>query len=169
MKVFAPDYYWSFSCIAGDCKHSCCKGWEIDIDDETTEYYKNLPGEFGERLRKNIDFGEECSCFRLGENERCPFLNEKGLCDIIINLGEDSLCQICADHPRFRNFFDSRVEIGLGLCCEAAAVLILERQEKTVLEVIEDDGFEEEISEDEKAFFSLRDAVFAVFLLLHIF
>ena len=29
-----------------------------------------------------------------------------------------------------------------------------------MLEVIEDDGFEEEISDDEKAFFSLRDAVF---------
>ena len=162
MKIVAPDYYRDFSCIAGNCKHSCCKGWEIDIDEETAEYYKNLPGNFGEKLRKNIDFGEACSCFRLSEDERCPFLNEHGLCDIIINLGEDSLCQICSDHPRFRNFFESRTEIGLGLCCEAAAMLILDKKEKTVLEVIDDDGNEEETGDDEKAFFALRDAVFAV-------
>lgn len=160
MKVFAPDYYFDFSCIAGDCRHSCCKGWEIEIDGETAEYYKNLSGEFGEKLRRNIEFGEACSSFVLGKNDCCPFLNEKGLCDIIINLGEDSLCQICSDHPRFRNYFESRVEIGLGLCCEAAAVLILDKKSKVELESIIDDKNEEEIWDDEKAFFALRNTVF---------
>lgn len=161
LKVFVPDYYLDFECIAEKCRHSCCKGWEIEIDDETAQYYKNIPGEFGEKLRRNIDFGEGCSNFILCENECCPFLNEKGLCDIIINLGEDSLCQICADHPRFRNYFEGRVEIGLGLCCEAAAVLILDKKTKVVLEAMIDDEDEKEIPDYEKAFFSLRDAVFA--------
>lgn len=160
MKIFAPDYYKKFKCIAGACKHSCCKGWEIDIDDETAEYYKSVPGKFGEKLRMNIDFGEACSSFVLGEKERCPFLNREGLCDIILNLGENSLCQICDDHPRFRNFFESRTEIGLGLCCEAAAMLILDKKTKTALEVIEDDAEETFETEEEKAFFALRNAVF---------
>ncbi len=162
MKVFAPDYYGDFKCIAENCRYSCCIGWEIDIDEETAGFYKNVPGEFGKRLAAGIEHGEEGASFRLCENERCPFLNEKGLCDIIINLGENALCQICDDHPRFRNFFESRTEIGLGLCCEAAAVLILDKKEKTVLEVIEDDGGEEYIPEDEEAFFALRNAVFDV-------
>ena len=35
MKIFAPDYYRDFKCSAGNCKHSCCIGWEIDIDEDT--------------------------------------------------------------------------------------------------------------------------------------
>ncbi|MBQ9151758.1 MAG: flagellin lysine-N-methylase, partial [Clostridia bacterium] len=56
-------------------------------------------------------------------------LNQNGLCDLITELGEDSLCHICDDHPRFRNVMNDRVELGLGLCCEAAARLILEQTE----------------------------------------
>ena len=81
MKIFAPDYYKDFRCIAGSCQHSCCIGWEIDIDRKTADFYKNVPGNFGKRLCENIDFHEEGGTFRLCENERCPFLNEKGLCD----------------------------------------------------------------------------------------
>ena len=54
MKIFAPDYYNKFKCIANRCKHSCCIGWEIDIDDETFEYYEDIDSDFGNRLRENI-------------------------------------------------------------------------------------------------------------------
>ena len=163
MKTFAPDYYKDFKCIAGDCKHSCCIGWEIDIDEDTAEYYSGIPGEMGKRLEKNINREGECACFILGENERCPFLNEKGLCDIIINMGEDSLCQICSDHPRFRNFLEGRTEIGLGLCCEAAAKLVLEKKTPMTLVEIDDDGEEEELFEEEKKILGLREKYFGIF------
>ena len=39
MKYYLPDYYEEFKCIAQKCKHSCCVGWEIDIDDDTLAYY----------------------------------------------------------------------------------------------------------------------------------
>lgn len=162
MKMFAPDYYGDFKCIAGDCRHSCCIGWEIDIDPDTAEYYKSLPGDFGKRLRENINFDDGFSSFRLRENERCPFLNEKGLCDIILGIGEGSLCQICADHPRFRNFFSDRIETGLGLCCEAAAKLILEKKDKTILTEIGDDGENDFLSDEEAEFFRLRGELFSV-------
>lgn len=162
MKTFATDYYGEFRCIAGNCRHSCCIGWEIDIDQDTADYYKNIVGEFGEKLRMNINFGEAVSSFCLRENDRCPFLNEKGLCEIILNLGERSLCQICDDHPRFRNFFSDRIEMGIGLCCEAAAKLILENKDKTELTEISSDGKNEEIPDAEKEFFALRQQVFDV-------
>ena len=38
MKIIVPDYYKDFKCLAGDCKHSCCIGWEVDIDADTLEY-----------------------------------------------------------------------------------------------------------------------------------
>ena len=36
MDVY-PNYYDKFKCIANRCKHSCCIGWEIDIDEDTME------------------------------------------------------------------------------------------------------------------------------------
>ena len=132
MKLMAPYYYPAFRCIADKCRHSCCIGWEIDIDPDTRERYRRIPGAFGARLNAAIDDGE-VSAFRLGADERCPMLNNNGLCDLITTLGEDALCQICADHPRFRNFFADRTEIGLGLCCEEAARLILSREEPMAL------------------------------------
>lgn len=162
MKLIAPDYYGGFKCIAAACRHSCCVGWEIDIDEETLAGYDAAEGSFGERLRASIERTDEGAHFRMDETERCPFLNETGLCDLIIEMGEDRLCEICADHPRFRNFLSDRTEIGLGLCCEAAGKLILSRKEKTRLEVIEDDGADEELWEDEIAALEMRGRVFSV-------
>ena len=155
MKTYAPEYYTRFKCIASRCRHSCCIGWEIDIDSDTLDYYKAVGGYFGKRLSDSITDGD-CPCFTLGNDERCPFLNSEGLCDIIITLGEDSLCQICRDHPRFRNYFSDRVEIGLGLCCEEAARIIVEGEGSADLTVIEDDGEECPPTSEEAEFFKYR-------------
>lgn len=157
MNQIAPSYYKNFRCIAGNCRHSCCIGWEIDVDDETLQSYRRFPD-----ILRHIDTSAEPAHFCLTEDERCPFLNECGLCEIILHHGEDSLCQICADHPRFRNFFDSRTETGLGLCCEAAAQLILGTTDKVTLEILENEDETEPESEEERAFFSLRDRLFAI-------
>ncbi len=127
-----PDYYPEFRCVADRCKHNCCIGWEIDIDEDTLGYYQSVDGELGKRLKKNICL-DETPHFRLLSNDRCPFLNDKNLCDLILQLGEERLCQICTDHPRFRNFLPDRTEIGVGLCCEEAARLILSKKEPVKL------------------------------------
>ncbi len=162
MKMIAPDYYPQFRCIADKCRHSCCIGWEIDIDPDTREKYRHVPGAFGKRLNGSIDDSTEVSCFRIGENERCPMLNASGLCDLITELGEENLCQICADHPRFRSFFTDRTELGLGLCCEEAARIILCREEPLRLITLADDGAEEALPEDEAALLALRAELIAL-------
>lgn len=161
MSLFAPDYYTQFCCIADRCLHSCCIGWEIDIDEDTLEYYATIDGEMGERLKKDIVCKDGTACFKLGKNERCCFLNENGLCDIITALGEQALCQICDDHPRYRNFYSDRTEIGLGMCCEAAAKLILAQPHKTELVCLEDCG-EELLYQDEADFITTRQHIFDI-------
>lgn len=155
MKTVVPAYYQRFACIKGACRHCCCVGWEIDIDTDTMQRYQAVQGKMGERLRTGID--RENACFRLNEGERCPFLNGEGLCDIILQMGEEALCQICADHPRFRSFFSDRTEIGLGLCCEAAARLILTDKEPLRLVTLADDGAAETPDEEETALLTLRE------------
>lgn len=162
MRVIVPDYYKDFSCIAGKCSHSCCIGWEIDIDDETLGYYNSVGGEFGRRLREGITAEGDGHCFKLSADERCPFLNRDNLCDIITELGEDSLCSICADHPRYRNFFSDRTELGLGLCCEAAAELILMRKKPTELVLLSDDGESCPCDSADKEFFLMRERLFEI-------
>lgn len=162
MKLIAPSYYNNFSCIADKCKHSCCIGWEIDIDDQTMEYYKSLSGDFGKRLRDNIEITEDIPHFKLLKDERCPFLNNNNLCDIILELGENNLCQICSDHPRFRNFFNDRTEVGLGLCCEEAARIILTYKEKVKLVEINAKEENKDLSDEEIAFFKLRNDIFTL-------
>ena len=161
MKEFAPNYYTSFSCIADRCRHSCCVGWEIDIDEDSLEYYRSIAGEFGKRLRDHIEETEDGAHFCLDADERCPFLNDCGLCDLYATLGEEALCQICTDHPRFRNEFSCRTEIGVGLCCEAAAKLILEQSEPLSLVSLYDDGEEAEDEEWEAVLFAKREQIFA--------
>lgn len=141
MRLIAPIYYKEFKCIANKCKNNCCReGWEIDIDKKTAEYYKNLPGELGDKLRKNINFSET-SCFILNENNTCPFLNENGLCSLYLTLGPEHMGQICTDHPRYFEWFENEKEAGVGLCCEEAARIILSQTDKF-------ETYETEIDED---------------------
>lgn len=160
MKMVFPKYYPEFKCIANRCRHSCCVGWEIDIDRETREKYRYVSGKFGQRLNAAIQDGE-VSSFRLGPDERCPMLNANGLCDLITELGEENLCQICADHPRFRSYFSDRTEIGLGLCCEEAARLVLTQTEPMSLITI-DDGGDEPLSDEENELLALRRELIAL-------
>ena len=132
----APKYYKEFHCIANNCKDSCCQaGWEIDIDKETEYYYREVEGEFGNKLRESItneNDPEESVHFILREDKKCPFFNENKLCDIYTKLGEEHLCQICKDHPRFYEWFEFAgvKEAGVGLCCEEAARIILSQVDK---------------------------------------
>lgn len=148
MILRMPSYCKNFKCTADKCSDNCCVGWEIDIDPSSAEYYKSVGGAFGQRLRKNINCGEVCS-FKMN-GERCAFLNDRNLCDIIINLGEDALCQICRDHPRYFEWYREVKEGGVGLCCEEGARLILSVKEKfTTYDLPCDDegedGYDEEL------------------------
>ena len=158
MKTVVPDYYKEFTCLADKCVHNCCIGWEIDVDDETYKLYENTDSCLSVKLKNNIVENNGCYCFKLTDDERCPFLNEDNLCDIIINMGEDALCGICSDHPRFKNYFTNRVEIGLGLCCEGAGYLILSNESKTRF-LCDDDCCD---TEEERVFLNLRQKIFNV-------
>lgn len=162
MKLIAPDYYGSFRCKASECRHSCCVGWEIGIDSETLVKYRNLTGTLGDKIRQNISISEEGCFFRLDENERCPFLTDEGLCEIIASAGNALLCDICAEHPRFYNEYSDRTEAGIGLCCEEAAEIIIMNRQPVSLIVLEDDGNNAALSPAEQDFFTKRDAIISV-------
>ncbi len=154
-EVFAP-YYHKFKCTADRCRHNCCIGWEIDIDPDTMRLYDSLEGELGEKIRGNIE--GDIPHFILSDGDRCPFLNERGLCDIILSLGEDAICDICTLHPRFKNFYTFFTEVGLGLCCEEVGRVILGEKDKFYIELPTD----VQITDEEREFFKIRSEIFDV-------
>lgn len=162
MSVFVPCYYHKFRCIADKCRHNCCIGWEIDIDPDTLCMYENIGGQMGERLSKCIDRSGDAPHFVLSDGDCCPFLNTDGLCDIITELGDDALCDICADHPRFRNFYNNFTEIGIGLCCEEASRIILNCREPFFV-VGEAGETTPPLTGDETKVYNLRQELFDIF------
>ena len=139
--MYAPKYYTEFKCIADKCSHSCCIGWEIDVDCDTLEKYTACDHSYGEKIRNSIDT-TDTPHFVLCENERCPHLDQKGLCKIISELGEGYLCEICREHPRFYNETPHGIEVGLGMACEEACRIILNSSEYDV--IVDLDGSSEE-------------------------
>lgn len=133
MRLRVPSYYKKFHCIAGACQDSCCIGWEIDIDEDTFSYYKNVEGAFGERLRAHM-VTEEVNSFALQENGWCPFLNGEKLCDICIELGEEALSEVCTEFPRFMMEYEDVREKVLSLSCEEVGRLVFSTDEKITWE-----------------------------------
>ena len=123
MKLYAPKYYEKFKCIADRCEHSCWIGWEIDIDADAAAKYGALRDGYGAMIAGSIS-NEGVPHFKLCEGDRCPHLDERGLCRIITELGEEYLCDICREHPRFYNY-TYIAEVGLGMSCPEAARIIL--------------------------------------------
>ena len=128
-----PSYYKEFHCIADRCQDSCCIGWEIDIDDDTFAYYKSVKGTFGRRLSEHMTGGEEHS-FHLTGNGWCPFLNDRKLCDICIELEEEALSEVCTEYPRFTMEYENVREKILSLSCEEVCRILFSSEEKTTWE-----------------------------------
>ncbi|MBR2614885.1 MAG: flagellin lysine-N-methylase [Clostridia bacterium] len=155
MEEYVLSYYPKFSCIKGECKHTCCAGWEINIDPDTLDFYENFSGPYKEKLIKGIR--RRKSQFKLRKG-RCAFLKEDGLCDLIINMGEDRLCQVCRDHPRFRSFFSNRMEVGIGFTCEEATRIILSSTDKISLIKTSKGNEEKPLDFTEQKVFEFRTA-----------
>lgn len=135
IRLYAPGYYGSFSCIADKCPHSCCIGWEIYIDARTMEKYRSLDTAYSREIINSIEGGDEPK-IRMCADGRCPHLDQNGLCKIILNAGEEYLSDICREHPRFYNRSVRGVEAGLGMACEEAARIILSSDAYRDFEVV---------------------------------
>ena len=149
MILRVPEYYDEFSCIASRCKDSCCAGWEIDIDDESYEYYRSVEGPFGDRLRESMFVAEDGEYrFKLKGPKRCAMLNDNNLCDLYTALGEEALCEVCTEYPRFSLVYGQVEQKALSLSCEEVGRILFGRTEPEQLIDIELPGDCEDDEED---------------------
>ena len=136
-----PTIYHAFQCKADRCENTCCQLWTIDIDEPTAERYHAMTGSLGESLRQAITVDDEGSHFIFSKAQpMCPLLNEKGLCKVVLELGEEGLCDTCHMHPRFYKYIEDLELCGVGLSCEASVELLAQQEPMDfLLFTIEDD------------------------------
>jgi len=136
-----PTIYHEFQCKADQCENTCCQLWTIDIDEPTAERYHSMTGSLGESLRQAITVDDEGSHFIFSKAQpMCPLLNEKGLCKVVLELGEEGLCDTCHMHPRFYKYIEDLELCGVGLSCEASVELLAQQEPMDfLLFTIEDD------------------------------
>lgn len=125
--------YDRFRCIADACHFTCCQEWRIGVDEKTFQKWKGLKLPISSQEGKNQTELTLCNCvqkdesgqmIQLGEDKKCPFLNKKKLCEIVINLGEDHLSETCTLFPRQINTFEDRTEYALDPGCPAVVDLL---------------------------------------------
>lgn len=166
MKVRVPHYYDSFSCTGSACLDTCCVGWMIEIDDESYGRFMKMEGEFGERIRENIIEREDGRFFALNENGRCAFLNENNLCEMVVKLGDKSLCALCDNYPRVGEEYGDLREMGLSLSCPEVSRLVFSSKEPIGFGEWFTDEEEPEIDYTKDAVFrelmDLRDVLFGI-------
>lgn len=126
IKVYTPDSYDKFRCLASACPDTCCQQWDIDIDPDTMALYASLPGPLGEKVRSSLSQGEDGPIFAVNGGD-CPMHRSDGLCEIQAALGPQALSQVCRDFPRLHHDYGDFRELGLELSCpEAARILLTE-------------------------------------------
>lgn len=127
MKEYYPAYYGEFRCLAGACPDSCCRHWEVVVDDDTFARYRSLEGPLGAALLKAMTVDEDGDRIIAMRDGRCPFWNEAHLCRVELELGHDGPCKTCREFPRILQDYGAFAEHDLSLACPEAVRLVLER------------------------------------------
>ena len=143
MLITKPDYFDRFRCIAGDCPDSCCKEWDVQVDEVSAEYYRSLSGDLGDRLREVLHTGDGETVMTIIDG-RCPMWRRDGLCRIQAELGEAALCKTCREFPRLTHDYGDFIELGLELSCPEAAKFILNAGRPGILTTEAEGGEEPE-------------------------
>ena len=153
MFITKPDYFDHFRCIADSCPDSCCKEWDVQVDEASAAMYRSLSGDLGDRLREVLhdEDGETVMTIIDG---RCPMWRADGLCRIQAELGEEALCKTCREFPRLTHDYGDFVELGLELSCPEAAKFILSQSRPVT--VTEEMSGGEEAEYDEEAMTILK-------------
>lgn len=124
MEHFSIDFSLKFYCLGGDCPYTCCKGWQIPVDDETYARYLHIKGVKGRHIRSHIIKKDPKRIKKLFG--KCPFHTSDGLCVHQQN-GEEALMPlVCRNYPRRIFSANNITEMSLELSCPMAARMFLE-------------------------------------------
>jgi len=175
-SFLAPAYYPAFSCKCGDCRATCCHGWNITLSMD--DYFRVTGQDCSPELRRKLDVA-----FRPAENPaptpdrymmisynwlgQCPLQREDGYCALHRECGEDAIPEICRRFPRAIRL-QPIPEACTSTSCERTIELLLTNDEpfKTtdITLTLRENTFDDShaASADPDAYRELRQKVFAI-------
>lgn len=131
-----PAFFHQFHCLAGDCRDSCCQGWQIAFSKKDYLTIKRVPKSpeleklVGHALRRcKESTGKIYAEFSLEGKGACPFFNDRGLCALQLECGEEILPRVCRNFPRLERDTPADHIRGLSTACEAVLQLLWELPE----------------------------------------
>lgn len=147
--ILKPWFYDKFHCTGDACTYTCCMDWGITLDHEETERHLFA---FGERNEEPLILNSDgTSKLRFRENDgKCRFLDDRGLCRLVLTHGEEFICHTCHVFPRFETSYNDIRELHLSNACPEVLRFLYEGQERMYF--VDDDGMPDgnvfEVSED---------------------
>lgn len=119
--VLKPVYYDDFKCIADQCTYSCCQDWNIEIEEAVYAKYQMLPA-----ISPDCFYRQGSSVYIQNRQDgRCPFLNENGLCSLILQYDETILSRTCTLFPRTYVKRADGIEASISNSCPALLEMLL--------------------------------------------
>ena len=117
--------YDSFKCIADKCKFTCCEGWDVSIDSDTYSKWNKLNDKnLLSNIKVNNCRGKKTYSIDKETKDACPFLDNKGLCNVVKSNGDEYLSLTCRTFPRIYNKFDDVTEVSLSCSCPEVVEII---------------------------------------------
>ena len=129
-EFWMPDYFPSFKCKMGGCRHACCDGWPIAFG--LTDYFRLMNDDCSAELKQKLDRGVKIALHPTPDRYaviypdyegHCPMRLADGRCALHAELGEEALAQVCRLYPR-----GVRCEEGIySVCCAGSCERVLEQ------------------------------------------
>lgn len=141
MKHYEITYKKEFTCLAGECPATCCKGWQVLVDQSTYETVCADTTPLGKKTKKNImakkQEGQTYYYMKQGF-QGCGCLTREGLCALEAAGRKDLMSWICQEYPRRILDFGPFCETTLELACfKVASIFVAERELPTMVESTE--------------------------------
>ena len=135
--MYKTSYYDDFKCIGSECPNSCCVGWEIDLDINTFQKYRDL---HDSNINKCISVNQKPTNDKFAKiknvkDQRCSFLDKNNLCNIQKKYSEKLLSPTCSNFPRRKVDFGSKQLSSCLLSCpEISRIFFADNEEFKIID-----------------------------------
>lgn len=121
---YFPRFYETFNCKASECKDTCCKDWNIYLDNKSKDMLECFNRKYPNLASNSIIEKDGISYINF-HNGVCPFLNTNKMCEIQRRGGIEYLCYSCREYPRKQIQIGNDTKYTLSLSCEKSVSLVL--------------------------------------------
>ena len=125
----------SFQCKGAECEDTCCRGWEMQLDDTTKHKYEREAPE----LLAAVDAGTQGAIMRRDPKTNVCVKFDQGLCGIHKQYGTTMLGDACHFYPRTtRKLGDAVLRTGAPSCPEVVRLALLAADGEILQEAMDD-------------------------------